>query len=190
MKHPILQEARSLEEAFFLKHDAKLIEEMRRLESAKTRKQALTKVSGIKDEKVLEHLIAQEIHAETLAAFSLVPVIEVAWADGVIQSEEQAVILAAVEKTGIKKDSVSYHLVQEWMKQRPGPKLMQCWKDYTRALMAHIKEEDRSSIRDTVLHHARAVAEAVGGFLGYGRISGSEQKVLRSLEKSFHAKSA
>ena len=112
MSHPVLKEARSLEEAFFFKHDAELVAEMRRREDVQTRKKALAEVSGIADEKVLDELVAHEIHAETLAAFSLVPVIEVAWADGTIQPAEEATILRAVEEAGVKKEGVGYQLIK------------------------------------------------------------------------------
>ncbi len=184
MPHEIFKEARSLEESFFLKRDAELVAEMRRRETLQTRKKALTEVSGITSEDVLDQLVEHEIHAETLAAFSLVPIIEVAWADGAIQSAEEAVVLRAVEGAGIQKESVAFQLVQEWLKRPPDPKLMKCWMDYTRALMSELTHEACESVRQTVLGHARAVAEAAGGFLGLGRVSHAEEKILRVLKEA------
>jgi hypothetical protein len=185
MSHSILKEARSLEEAFFLKHDARLIEEMRRREATLTQKKALTEVSGITDEKLLDRLIAHEIHAESLAAFALVPIVEVAWSDGAVHPGETAVILRAVEDFGVQKGSLAHQLVEEWMTRRPESRLMQCWLDYTRVLLQDLPPEDRESLRNVVLKHARAVAEAAGGFLGYGRVSDAEAKMLRKLEEAF-----
>jgi hypothetical protein len=190
MPHPIIKEARSLEDAFFLKRDAELMAKMRRQEVVLTRKKALAEVSGINNETVLEQLIEHEIHAETLAAFSLVPIIEVAWADGAVQPGEHAVILQAVEKAGIPKDSVAYKLTQDWLKRCPNPKLMQCWKDYTQALLGELSPDAREGIKSTVLEHARSVAEAAGGFLGLGRVSAKEQEMLRALEEAFDIKGA
>jgi len=190
MSHEMSKEAFSLEESFFLKRDAELMAEMRRLETVHTRKKALAEVSGITNEDVLDQLVKHEIHAETLAAFSLVPIIEVAWADGAIQLAEEIVILRAVEEAGIPKESVAFQLTQEWLRRRPEPKLMQCWKDYTQALMSELTPEVREGIRQTVLGHARAVAEAAGGFLGLGRASHSEEKMLRVLEEAFEIQGA
>jgi hypothetical protein len=185
MSHEILKDARSLEESFFLNRDAELMAEMRHRETVQTRKKALAEVSGITNEDVLDQLVKHEIHAETLAAFSLVPIIAVAWADGAIQLAEEAVILHAVEEAGIQKESVAFQLTQEWLRRRPEPKLMQCWKAYTQALMSELTPEACEGIRRTVLGHARAVAEAAGGFLGLGRVSHAEEKMLRVLEEAF-----
>jgi hypothetical protein len=185
MPHKIFKAGRSLEHSFFLNRDAELIAEMRRLETVKTRKEELAEVSGITNENVLDQLEKHQIRAETLAAFSLVPIIAVAWADGTIQPGEEAVILHAVEEAGIQKESVAFQLTQEWLRRRPEPKLMQCWKAYTQALMSELTPEACESIRRIVLEHARAVAEAAGGFVGLGRVSHSEEKMLRVLEEAF-----
>jgi len=185
MTHPIFKEARLLEEAFFRKRDAALLGEINKREAIQTRKNTLAKVSGIKDEKVLGQLIEHDIHAETLAAFSLVPLIEVAWADGDIPPAERKVLLHAMEEAGIQRDSVAYQIMEQWMERRPEPKLMKLWKNYTQALMGELTPEAQKLIRQTVLEHARAVAEAAGGFLGFGRVSNEENAVLLTLEEAF-----
>jgi tellurite resistance protein len=190
MKDPIFAERRSLEEAFFRQRDAELIAEMRRLEALQTRKKALTEVSGITDDDVLKQLVAHDIHAETLAAFSLVPLIEVAWADGTVPPAERDVLLHAMEEAGIQKESIAFQLTAQWLERRPGPNLMKLWKNYTRALLAELTPEAGNRIKQTVLKHARAIAEAAGGFLGLGRISQKEEKMIRAVEEAFGIKRA
>jgi hypothetical protein len=145
----------------------------------------LTEVSGITDDAVLEQLVAHNIQADTLAAFSLVPIIEVAWADGEIQPTERALLIRAIEETGIPKESISFRLLSQWIETRPEPKLMKLWARYTQALMAEMPPEVRESLKQTILAHARSVAQAAGGFLGLGRTSSREEKVLKVLEKAF-----
>ena len=159
---------------------------MRRAEAEQTRRKALAEVSGITDESVLDQLVEHDIHAETLAAFSLIPVIEVAWADGKIQPEEAKILLQALADAGISKDCVACRMVEQWMDQRPDPKLMEIWKNYTRVLMGELTPEAGESVKGTVMQHARAVAEAAGGFLGFARLSSQEEKVLRGIEEAFH----
>jgi hypothetical protein len=185
MRHSIASETQSLEDAFFRKRDAELVAEMRRREATETRKRALAEVSGITDESVLNQLVAHDIHVETLAAFSLVPILKVAWADGKIQAAERSILLRAISEAGIPKDGIAYRLMQEWLEQRPAPKLMKLWRDYTQALMRQLPPEIGEPLKQTVLGHARAVAEAAGGFLGLGRISHQEEKVLAALEEAF-----
>ncbi len=185
MADRLMSETRMLEEAFFSKRDAELIEEMRRREQKQTRKKALAGVSGITDEVVLDQLVAHDIHAEVLAVFSLIPILEVAWSDGRVQAGERKVLLRAIEDAGQPRGSVGYRLMEEWLAHPPEPKLMALWLNYTRALMQEISPEAGRRIRETVLGHARAVAEAAGGFLGFGRISPKEAEVLRILESAF-----
>jgi tellurite resistance protein len=183
----LFSQTRLLEQAFFSKRDAELIAEMRRREKQQTQKRALAEISGIKDEYVLEQLMAHEIHGETLAAFSLIPILEVAWADGRVQPAEREVLLRAIEEAGVPKNGISYNLMAGWLTQPPEPKLMKLWAGYTRALMQEISPEAGQRIKETVLKHARAVAEAAGGFLGLGRIAAKEAEVLKALEAAFGA---
>jgi hypothetical protein len=180
---------RPLEEAFYHKRDIDLIAEFRQKETKQTRKKMLSELSGITNEEVLQQLIAQDIHAEMLAAFLLIPILEVVWADGEVQPEERNVVLHAIEEAGIQKSSVAFRLTEQWLERQPEPKLMKLWTDYTRELMGHLTIESQECIKRTVIGHARAVAEACGGFLGFGRISGEEQKVLSALEAAFKIQS-
>ena len=185
MAHPIILETQSLEEAFFRKRDVELIAEIRRREALQTRKKILSEVSGITDENVLDQLVAHDIHAETLAAFSLIPVIEAAWADGEVQPAECEILIRAVEETGIPRESVAFKLFEQWLKIRPQPRLMKLWANYTRALMSQLTPDVQERLKQTVLGHARTVAQAAGGFLGLGRLSTKEEKVLNALEAAF-----
>ncbi len=185
MTYSIYAESRSLEEAFFRKRDAELVAEMRRREQVESRKKALSEVSGITDDQVLDQLVAHDVHAESLAAFSLVPLIEMAWSDGQIQPAEHKILLHAIEEAGIPKEGVAYRLMEQWLTRRPEPKLMTLWQSYTRALMRALPPETGTRIKETVLKHARTIAEAAGGFLGFGSISGPEEKLLKSLEDAF-----
>jgi hypothetical protein len=185
MVRPIIPETQSLEGAFFRKRDAELIAEMRRREALQTRKKMLTEVSGITDENVLDQLVAHDIHAETLAAFSLIPVIEAAWADGEVQPAEREILIRAVEETGIPRESVAFKLFEHWLEIRPQPKLMKLWANYTRSLVSQLTPDVRERLKQTVLGHAHTVAQAAGGFLGLGRISTQEEKVLNALEAAF-----
>ncbi|MBP1595171.1 MAG: hypothetical protein H6Q05_548 [Acidobacteria bacterium] len=188
MEQPFIRESRLLEDAFFTKRDTELIAAMRRKEKERDRKSELARICGIADEDVLDQLVQHDIRPETLAAFSLVPVIEVAWSDGEIQPAERGVLMAALAEAGVPKDGLGYKLVERWLSRRPEPKLMRLWESYTKALIKHLPADVGRRIQETVLNHARAVATAAGGFLGLGRISNKEQEMLQSLEAAFEVK--
>jgi hypothetical protein len=189
MEFDLADRGRSLEEAFFRKRDLELLEAMRHQEAMAERKKALAEVSGITNEAVLEELIAHGIHAEAVTALALVPMIEVVWADGEMQDREREAVLAASAKQGIGKDSPAFALIEHWLHKRPPPQLLKLWKEYVQALLPQLPPPARRQLKDSVIDHARAVAEAAGGFLGLARISAEEQALLKYLEAVFDQQS-
>lgn len=180
------QKARLLEDDFFSRKDALLIEKLRELQRMEKTQKALSEVSGITNAKVLKHLVELDVHADLLATLALVPLVEVAWADGEIQEEERQVILEESTKMGMSAGSVDYVLLETWLKTPPPAKMLNAWVVYMRGLCEVLTPEERDSIRDTFLTRARKVAERIGGFLGLtSKISGSEKAVLDKLEGAF-----
>jgi hypothetical protein len=177
---------KALEEAFFAKQNEKVKQQLRAKHQGQARREALAAASGIRDEGVLDKLVALGLGAETLAALSLVPLVEVAWADGTIDAKERAAILAGIEKQGIAPASAAHELLEGWLSKRPDRQLLLAWKDYVKALAAGLDAGALGALRSDLIGRARAVAEAAGGFLGVGsKISKAEESVLRDLEQSF-----
>ncbi len=176
---------RSLEEAFFAKHNAQLLEKLRE-KGKRTRKQKLIEACGIDDDRVLQPLLELDIEAESVVALTLVPLIRVAWADGSIRPEERLAVMNAAAQEGIVEGSPCAALLENWLKQKPEPRLVEAWKNYVSALSDTLEPKARESLRDQVIGRARDVAEATGGFLGLGnRISKSEERILAELEMAF-----
>jgi hypothetical protein len=176
---------RALEESFFARRNEELLQKLRQKQAAEERRQALAAVSGITDDAVLDRLIELELCAETVAAAALVPLVEVAWADGAVQDREREAILRAAEESGIDQESTAHQLLENWLAEAPEPTLMDVWRDYVNALAEKVGGEEKEKLQSQLLGRARAVAEAAGGFLGLGKISAKEQAVLEQLEKAF-----
>ena len=179
-----------LEDAFFLREDKKLIEKYKQLKRMEETKQKLAEMSGVKDEAVLKRMIELNIRPETLISLLMVPLVEVAWADGEVDEREKHAILSAAEKKGIVKGGVEHDVLERWLAHKPDAKLLETWIHYTRALCEQLKPAGREALKNDLLGRARAVAEATGGFLGLGnKISGEEEAMLRQLETALEAKS-
>jgi hypothetical protein len=177
---------RALEEEFFAKHNQRLLHQFRETMAAKAKQEALAAASGITDATVLEQLAAVDLSSETLAALSLVPLVEVAWADGRLDVKERSALLAAAEQAGLSKDSASYQWLEEWFRERPSPKLRAAWNAYVTGLSRTLDVQAKQALKQDLLGRARVIAEAAGGFLGLGkRISSAEQAVLTELEQAF-----
>ena len=184
--HTLEQRGKELENLFFAKLDAKRIEKMKLELKSEEEREALSKVTGITDDGVLEDMQQIGITSETLTAFSLVPLVAVAWADGTLDGREREAILAVVSDEGIEKESTAFHLLEGWLEKKPGGDVYRVWKEYVRALRQSLRAEALSRVKTKVLGRAQKVAEASGGFLGMGnKVSGEEARVLESLEKAF-----
>src|SRR5918995_1141236 len=80
---------RSLEDEFFRREDARLKEKLRETAEREGAREALARAAGIKNPEIVERLIGLNIRPETVTALSLVPLVEVAWADGSLDDNER-----------------------------------------------------------------------------------------------------
>jgi hypothetical protein len=185
----ILRErGRSLEEEFFRREDARLKERLREAAQRESAREALVRASGIENPTVIEKLIALDVRPETVTALSLVPLVEVAWADGTLDAGERAAILARVDGAQFPPDSPARTLLEAWLTRKPDGKLLDAWAQLVVGLGERMSREDAAALKASLLDRARAVAGASGGFLGLGsKISNAEAEVIRRLERAFPA---
>jgi len=177
--------ARNVEEAFFLQQDALLVKKLQAMRKLAETKEALASVSGIDDDAVLARLVELEVKPETVAALAAVPLVEVAWADGSVSPEESAAVLEHAATHGVAAGSVERELLERWLTHRPEPRLLEAWQAYVRGLCGRLSPDERAKLKESLLRSTRATAQSSGGFLGMGRISAAEKKVLDSLAAAF-----
>lgn len=178
----LAQRKKGLEEAFFAKHNRDLVEKLRRKTDEATRREHLISISGIKDQSLLDQLVAAGLDAGTLAALGLIPLLQVAWADGKVQPQERAALLDAAIKVDLAEGSAGYQLLTGWLDREPEPELFKVWKEYVRALRGAMTEETFRAVRNVILDRAKTVARAAGGLLGVGSVVGSEHGVIKEIE--------
>jgi hypothetical protein len=179
----------ALTDQFFRSHDEVLLDRMRKTRRSTEMKAVLAEVAGIRDDHVLQKLVDLEVGPETVAAIALVPLVEMAWADGTLDAKERQAVLAAADAQGIVSGSVESALLASWLSQRPEPKLIEAWQHYVRGLCGMMDEAERQGLKRDILERARTVATASGGFLGIGKISDAEQEMLEKLEATFASSS-
>jgi len=180
------ERGRALENQFYEKENEQKLAAMKsKLEKQETREE-LRKASGMSDDAVLDKLVGLGLKTNTIAALSLVPLIEVAWADGTIQDNERAAILQGAHGKGLEQGSDGYELLQSWLAKRPDAGLLDAWEAYIKALTGQLNEEQNRLLRNQIVGFAKMVAAAAGGFLGIGRVSKAEEQVLERIEAAFH----
>jgi hypothetical protein len=149
-------------------------------------KDTIVAVWGIEDAAVQSRLTSLGLDEETVAAISLTPLVEVAWADGKLDAKERAAVLQAASDYGLTRTDISYLLLQGRLGERPGPELLETWKAYVKLLSKALDADTLATMRGEIMARARQVAEASGGILGLGsKVSKVELAVLDDLEQSF-----
>ncbi len=178
-KKSIFADARTLEDAFFTKENARLLDQLKE----KQTREALREMVKVEDETFLDRLIELGIGPETVLALTLVPLIAVAWADGTLDGRERDAIIKAAEEKGVSPETAGHQLLETWLSRRPERELFDSWKQYVRGIWETFTDEERQRMRERTLDWALAVAEASGGFLGViSKVSPSERVVIKELE--------
>lgn len=177
--------AKALEDSFFAKENERILQELRAVKALEVKKKEFREYLNIDNEEILDALVELEIEPVTMVAFSLVPLVEVAWADGEIQAKERDAIIQAAIEGGVEEGSPTCDLLRNWLEMKPDPKLLEVWKGYMEVLKDSLGERSRAQLKSGTMGRARAVAEAAGGFLGVASISAAEKKMIEELEWSF-----
>jgi len=171
---------------FFRTADHVLIEKKRQLEKTERSLATAAKVSGISSEAVLRKLIEMNVQLDVLATLSIIPLIEVAWADGKVDEGERDAVLKGAESYGLLKDQIGFSLLEQWLGHRPPAGLLESWIYYIHGLCPLLSGAEREILKADLTQRARAVAEATGGLIGKkSKISLREHDVLAKLESAF-----
>ncbi|MEM7412620.1 MAG: hypothetical protein AAF430_20485 [Myxococcota bacterium] len=175
---------RQLDDAFF-KQDAQGFRDALAADEAEAAG-ALARATGIDDEPLLARLAELGIRPETLAALTLIPLIETAWADGVMDSRERSAILDGAASCGIGSESASHRLLELWTQERPTPDLVLLWREFLKAVAETLNPQERANLRAKVIGRAHAVAAAAGGLLDASpNVSPEEWAVMDDLGAAF-----
>jgi hypothetical protein len=177
---------RSLEEQFFARQSEELKRRMREEHEKEKMREELRRIAVVTDEQTIDRMIELGISVDTWAAISLVPLVEVAWANGTVDAKERTAVMRAAEANGVVPASPAHQILDKWLEHRPDARLLKAWGEYIVDLCVALTPEEKRGLRDELLARARAVAEASGGFLGLGnKVSSEEEVVLDALTKAF-----
>jgi len=173
---------KALEESFFARENNRLLSKLRESHEAMERREALKEAMNLDNDEVIGALMELDVKPETVAALSVVPLVEVAWADGKVQYEERQAIMKAAEERGIKPGTPCHDLLEDWLTRKPGQNLMDTWKRYAHELQGSLDPASAGELKYRLMERARGVAEAAGGIMGILTVSKAEQAVLEELE--------
>lgn len=179
------ERGKALEDQFFEKENQEKLAALKDKLDAQRSKDDLRKASGMTDDAVLDKLVALGLKSNTIAALSLVPLIQVAWADGTIQDNERIAILQGAHGKGLEQGTDGYDLLQTWLRSRPSDDLFTAWEAYIKTLTGQLNEEQNRLLKNQIVGFAKMVAAAAGGILGFAKVSSEEERELKRIESAF-----
>ena len=98
MTDTLHERGKALEDMFFAERDRKLINALRDAAAKEQAAVDIGNLTGVSDTSVLQTIAGLGVTAETLAAFSLVPLLHVAWSDKVLDASERDALIDMVAR--------------------------------------------------------------------------------------------
>ena len=174
---------KALEDLFFHKIDTELLRKLREQFKAEQDLDRLADQSGIRNHDLLKELLGQGMTPENLLVLWLVPLSQVAWADGSVDPNERKAVENALASKGFSPESPMWHLFESWLDHPPSEGVIEAWREYAVSLLDKTVPEQRARLKHELMERAREVARAAGGALNLGAVSRAEEAVLRQIEE-------
>lgn len=170
------------EQEYFHNKDAELVKKLRQVFQTGHDRDELRRRTGIASEEVLDRLMAVQVKGEMLTAFKLLPLVEIAWAEGGVDQREADAVIAAAVKHGVSPKSEALQRIKEWLERGPNPEARKAWLMYAHELRKVLSPAELKTFREDLLETARKIAELSGGVLNtFFTVSGAEKTVLKKI---------
>jgi len=181
----------SHEEEFFHQKNQELITRLRHQLETAERARALETATGIHDRELMSWLAELGITPENAPVLHLVPLFQVAWADGAIQPAERELLEKAAAETGIQPETAAYAAFQELLKAPPSRGYYDAALIYVRLVLAALPAEQADGARENLQSLAGQIAKASGGIFGlFSKVADEERTALRQISAQLESRSA
>jgi hypothetical protein len=174
----LTKRGRALEDEYFWKQEKALIEKLRARAAQETARRQLSERSGVADQEILADLQGLGYTPETIMLLHLVPLLQIAWAEGGVSEAERRLIVEAARSRGVEPGSAADRQLADWLETRPSDAVFESTIRAIRAILEARPPEERDASRRDLLTYADAIASASGGILGFGKISEGERQIL------------
>jgi len=182
------ERGRALEEEYFRQKDRDLVEKMRQAAAAEEARREMGRKTGLVDAELLHELQELGFTPGTVSLLPLVPLLQVAWAEGGITSTERELLVQLARSRGIEEGSAADRQLVSWMTSRPAPTVFARAGRLINAMLATVTAGAGSLSADDLVKQCEAIAGASGGMFGMGRISAEERDLLSTIAADLKAR--
>jgi hypothetical protein len=184
----VAKRGRALEDEYFRKKDRELIEKLRQAASIEEARKELGRKAGLDDPKLIQELRDLGFTPDTISLLPLVPIVQMAWAEGGITKPERELILRLARNRGIEPGSAADAKLTEWLNTRPAEDVFARAMRLIRAMLDAGSGQTADLKADDLVKYCEEIASASGGILGIGRISAEERALLASIAADLNAR--
>jgi len=177
----ITDDVRKREEEYFRRKDRELIERMRQEAEAANARKELETATGIHDPESLRDLEALGFTPRTIALLPLIPVLQVAWAEGGVSAAERGMIVALARSRDIAGGSDADQQLQEWLDHRPSEDTFRNASRLIGAMLDRPEGAEMQMSADDLIKYCEQIAHASGGIFGIGSVSAEEKTALEQI---------
>jgi tellurite resistance protein len=142
------------------------------------------------DAELIQRLESIGLTVSTSRLVALLPLVQVAWADGSIQAEERKLILDIAKKRGFA-DEAGMPVLEKWLTTEPSKFVYSTGRKLVNALVSRYKLEmpnlEKGTIEEVVAY-CSGVAEAAGGVFGFAKVAAAEKQVIAEIAEALNVK--
>lgn len=169
---------RGLEAEYFHKKEQELIEKMRANVARSEERQQMAGQIGIADEDVLSALQDLGFNADTVRLLSILPLVQIAWAEGGVTENEREMIFEIARARDIAEGTAAHNQLSDWLDQKPPQEFFDNTLRAVRYMIEALPEDQRQTSRQNLVEYCTQVAEVSGGILGFRKISDDERLLI------------
>ena len=188
-EHEFLNERRrASEDEYFRKRDRELIEKMRQAATAERDRSELSAKTGLDDPALVAELQELGFTPQTLPVLPLVPIVQMAWAEGGITPAERKLLIKVARERGIAEGSPADTLLAGWMTRKPTNDVFEKATRLIRAVLESGAPDEKTMSVDDLIKYCESIATASGGFFGIGGISADERATLSEIASALRSR--
>lgn len=184
----INDDIRQREDEYFRRQDRELIERMRQQAADAATRKSIENATGINDPEQIQELQALGFSPDTLALLPLVPVLQVAWAEGGISTAERTMIVNLARSRDIAAGSPADVQLHEWLAEKPSEATFRKASRLIGAMLDHPAGAEMQVSADDLIKYCEQIAQASGGLFGIGKVSAEEKAVLQQIAAQLKAR--
>jgi tellurite resistance protein len=172
------------EEEYFQKREQELIARFQQRSREDIARRRMSERAGVADEEILRELETLGYTYETVMLLHIVPLLQMAWAEGGVSDAERALIIEAARARRIEEGSAADRQLSTWLTTRPSADFFEHTLRAISAILQIRPPDEREDSERDLLAYCMAIASASGGILGFGKVSPEEQEVFARISQA------